>query len=95
MEAEAEASAELSEQMSGDLLANKFQALEATTGADQDLLELKRKMGVLPPEPEPAKAVPMRVQTSPQSGELDETEQAELARALAELDAQEPVRAKQ
>jgi phage shock protein A len=95
MEAEAEASAELSEQMSGDLLANKFQTLEATTGADHELLELKRKMGLLPPEPEPAKVTPMRVQTSPQSGELDETEQAELARALAELDAQEPVRAKQ
>ncbi len=94
MEAEAEASAELSEQISGDLLANKFRELEATTGADQDLLELKRKMGVLPPEPEPAKAVPMRVEATPDTGALDEAEQAELARALAELDAQEPMRAK-
>jgi hypothetical protein len=36
----------------------------------------------------------MRVQTTPETGALDETEQAELARALAELDAQEPMRAK-
>ena len=94
MEANAEASAELSEQMSGDMLANKFRELENTAGADQDLLELKRRMGVLPPEPEPVKAAPVRVETTAQPGELDETEQAELARALAELDAHEPMRAK-
>ena len=94
MEAEAEASAELSEQMTGDMLANKFQQLEATVGADEDLLALKRKMGVLPPEPEPLKAQPVRVEPEPAGAALDETEQAELARALAELDAQAPMRAK-
>jgi phage shock protein A len=94
MEATAEASAELTEQISGDMLANKFRELENTAGADQALLDLKRKMGVLPPEPEPAKAAPVRVETTAQPEELDETEQAELARALAELDAHEPMRAK-
>ena len=94
MEAQAEASAEISEEMTGDVLANKFRELEATTGADEDLLELKRKMGVIPPEPEPAKPAAVRVEPAAPSGELDETEQAELARALAELDAHEPMRAK-
>ncbi len=94
MEAEAEASAELSEQMTGDVLANKFNELEATTGADQDLLDLKRKMGVLPPEPEQPKAPAVRVESTAASAELDEAEQAELAQALAELDTQEPMRAK-
>lgn len=93
MEAEAEATAELAEQTSGDQLANKFRELEATAGANQDLLELKRKMGILPPEPEPSKA-PVRVQTAPSQAELDEAEQAELAKALAELEEHEPVRAK-
>jgi phage shock protein A len=94
MEAEAEASAELTEQMTGDMLANKFRELEATSGADEDLLALKRKMGIVPPEPEPPKAAPVRVENAPASGELDEAEQAELAQALAELDAPEPLRAK-
>jgi phage shock protein A len=94
MEAEAEASAELSEQMTGDVLAKKFQQLEATAGADEDLVALKRKMGVLPPEPEPPKAQPVRVEPEAASAALDEAEQAELARALAELDAQAPMRAK-
>ena len=94
IEAEAEATAELNEQVSGDMLAKKFQNLEATAGADQDLLELKRKMGVLPPEPVPAKAGPVRVETAAAETDLDEAEQAELAKALAELEAHEPMRAK-
>ncbi len=94
MEAEAEASAELSEQMTGDVLANKFRQLEATSGADQELLNLKRKMGVLPPEPEQNKTAAVRVEPAAPSAELDEAEQAELAQALAELDAHEPMRAK-
>src|ERR1700754_1771427 len=52
MEAEAEAHAELNEEATGDTLAHKFRELEVTKGADEDLLALKRKMGVLPPEPE-------------------------------------------
>lgn len=81
MEAEAEAGAELAEQYSGDVLAQRFQNLEATAGADEDLLELKRKMGLAPAAPAPA---PVRVDTAP-----DQAEQDELAAALAELEEEE------
>jgi phage shock protein A len=95
MEAEAEAGAELAEQYSGDVLAQKFQQLEASAGADEDLLELKRKMGVVPPAPPPAQAVPMRVEAgaaaqaaaAAEEVQLSQAEQEELAKALAELDA--------
>lgn len=86
IEAEAEAGAELSEEYTGDVLAQKFQHLEVTTGADEDLLSLKRKMGLLPPEPAPA---PVRVAT-PEAHE-DEAERQELAQALAELEAEQQV----
>lgn len=93
MEAEAEAGAELAEEYTGDVLAHKFGELEATHGADEDLTALKRKMGVLPPEPEPeAEAKPVRVEKAPeveQFENLDPREQEELARALAELEAEE------
>ena len=90
MEAEAEAHAELNEEASGDTLAHKFRELEVTKGADEDLTSLKRKMGLLPPEPEPAKASPVRVeQVAPDSLPLNAAEQDELARALADLDAEE------
>lgn len=95
MEAEAEAGAELAADYSGDVLAHKFQQLESTAGADEDLMALKRKMGVLPPEPPPAPKAPARVDAGVGAeGALDEQEQAELAKALAELDAEEPLRAK-
>ncbi len=93
MEAEAEAGAELAEEYSGDVLANKFQQLEMTAGADEDLTALKRKMGVLPPEPEApaAEEKPVRVeeQASAEFEQLDQAEKDELAQALAELEAQE------
>lgn len=92
MEAEAEAHAELNEEASGDTLAHKFLELEVTKGADEDLTSLKRKMGLLPPEPEPAKAAPVRVkETAAQTSSmpLDAAEQDELARALADLEAEE------
>ena len=91
MEAEAEAHAELNEEASGDTLAHKFRELEVTKGADEDLTALKRKMGLLPPEPEPVKAAPVRVEASAQAASLplDAAEQDELARALADLDAEE------
>jgi len=83
MEAQAEARNELAEEYSGDNLAQRFGELESTAGADEDLLALKRKMGVLPPEPAPA---PVRVdETAP----LDAREEAELTQALAELEAEE------
>ena len=90
MEAEAEAHAELNEEASGDTLAHKFRELEVTKGADEDLTSLKRKMGLLPPEPEPQKASPLRVEhVAADSQPLDAAEQDELARALADLEAEE------
>jgi phage shock protein A len=87
MEAEAEAGAELAEEYTGDVLAHKFQELETTRGAEDDLVALKRKMGVLPPEPEaPQQAV--RVEEKAPA-EFEQAEQEELARALAELEAEE------
>ena len=89
MEAEAEAHGELAEEYSGDVLAQRFGQLEASAGADEDLVALKRKMGVLPPEPEPA---PVRVdasQSNTRADALDAAEEEELARALADLEAEE------
>jgi phage shock protein A len=42
------AAAEVNEELSGDALVKQFQALEVRVDADQQLLELKRKMGLLP-----------------------------------------------
>ena len=39
--------------MSGDFLARQFEALEYKGSSDQQLLELKAKMGILPPGREP------------------------------------------
>jgi phage shock protein A len=90
MEAEAEAHAELNEEATGDTLAHKFRELEVTKGADEDLTALKRKMGLLPPEPEPQKATPLRVEpVAADSLPLNAAEQDELARALADLEAEE------
>ena len=90
MEAEASAQAELNEEYSGDVLAHKFQQLEQTKDAEEDLLSLKRKMKLAPPEPEPPKARVEAVAAAPGSASsLDAAEQQELARALAELEAEE------
>jgi phage shock protein A len=86
MEAQAEAHQELSEEYSGDTLAQKFSELTATAGAEEDLVALKRKMGVLPPEPARA---PMRVDSTAASAPLDAEEEQELARALEELELEE------
>lgn len=48
-ERKAIASAELQEEFEGDSLVKQFEVLEYHGSADQALLELKRKMGVLPP----------------------------------------------
>lgn len=48
LERRALASAELAGELSGDSLMEQFQALEYRGSADQQLLELKRKMGLLP-----------------------------------------------
>jgi phage shock protein A len=86
MEAQAEAQSELAEEYSGDALAQRFGELESTHRADEDLVALKRKMGVLPPEPAPA---PVRVEEAGNSSSLDAAEEAELTQALAELEIEE------
>jgi phage shock protein A len=48
MERQAVAAAELAGELTGDSLARQFDQLEYRGSADQQLLELKRKMGVLP-----------------------------------------------
>lgn len=91
IEAEAEATTELAEQYSGDTLAHRFGELEATAGADEDLLALKRKMGVAPPEPpkEPAPQVRVAATAEAAGSPVTKAEQDELAAALAELEAEE------
>jgi phage shock protein A len=58
IEAEAEAGLELTEGMSGDLLRQKFERLEAGPGVDHALLELKAKMGLAPPPPVAGELMP-------------------------------------
>lgn len=95
-EAKAEAASELSEEYSGDTLASKFAKLEQTAGADDELMALKRKMGVLPPEPPAPKVEPKQVRVdapvapaTPEPAQISQHEQDELAAALAELEAEE------
>jgi phage shock protein A len=89
IEAEAEAAGELAEQYSGDTLAHKFGQLEATQGAEDDLMALKRKMGMLPPEP-PKETAPAQVRVAGgPAAQPSQAEQDELAAALAELEAEE------
>jgi phage shock protein A len=86
LEAEAEASTELAEEYSGDTLANRFGHLEQTAGAEDDLLALKRKMGLAPPAKEPA---PPQVRVAEAPPTAAQADQDELAAALAELEAEE------
>ena len=90
MEAQAEAQAELAEEYTGDQLAQKFGSLEAGVGADEDLVALKRKMGLLPPE---AARPQVRVAEASRAASeaLDAAEEEELARALAEIEAEPPL----
>jgi len=94
LEAEAEATTELAEEASGDTLAARFGKLEITAGAEDDLMALKRKMGVVPPEAPKEVAAPapaqVRVAGQPQAPAASmQAEQDELAAALAELEAEE------
>jgi phage shock protein A len=88
IEAEAEAQADLADEYSGDTLAKKFQSLERTSSADDDLVALKRKMGILPPEAAPSTAPPVqaRVEAPPQ---ITKSEQDELAAALEEMEVEQ------
>ena len=92
IEAEAEAAGEIAEQYSGDTLAHKFGQLEQTAGAEDELVALKRKMGVLPPEaPKDVVTTPqVRVAGAPSDAKpAAKNEQDELAAAIAELEAEE------
>ncbi|MGA3120037.1 MAG: PspA/IM30 family protein [Polyangiaceae bacterium] len=87
IEAEAEAQTDLAEEFSGDSVAKQFQELERTHSSDDDLVALKRKMGMLPPEEAVPNAPPVqaRVETAAPPASSD---QAELAAALEELEAE-------
>ena len=94
MQQEAEASAVQEMAMeSGDVLQHKFNQLEATAGADEELLALKQEMGLAPaPAPEPqAQQVRVEEQAAEEQAfdSLSTEEQDELAAALEELEAQE------
>ena len=94
MEAEAEAAGEIQEEYSGDVLASRFQTLEKTAGAEEDLVALKRKMGLLPAEEvKKEEAAPARVeapaQTQNASTGPSTAEQEELAAALEEMEAEQ------
>jgi phage shock protein A len=92
IEAEAEAESDLAEEYTGDTLSAQFQQLERTRSGDDDLVALKRKMGMLPPEEahEPAAPVQARVE-APVPAERSEKvkDQEELAAALEELEAEQ------
>ena len=91
MEAEAEAASEIQEEYTGDTLASQFSNLEKTAGADEDLLALKRKMGLAPPEAIELPAAPARVEApakGAQAASATPAEQEELAAALEELEAE-------
>ncbi|APR99481.1 PspA/IM30 family protein [Pajaroellobacter abortibovis] len=62
-EAEAEAQAEISEEYAGDSLAARFTKLEKTTGTDDELIALKRKIGLLPPEEESTETKRSRIES--------------------------------
>jgi phage shock protein A len=96
LEAEAEAGAELAEEYTGDVLASKFAQLERTHGTDDDLVALKRKMGMLPPE-EPKAAIPVnaRVEAPAPGASTSDADQAELAAALEEMEAEQQTQQQQ
>jgi phage shock protein A len=84
LEAEAEAQGEIAEEYTGDALATQFQQLERTHSADEDLVALKRKMGILPPEEAPR--APEAVQARVEAPGPAKSEQEEVAAALEELE---------
>ncbi len=95
IEAEAEAQTELANEYTGDTLAHQFTKLENQAGGDDDLVALKRKMGLAPeapPAPEPkqvrvdAPAAPAPPDATPH---ISKEDQDELSAALAELEAEE------
>jgi phage shock protein A len=89
IEAEAEAQGELAEEYTGDTLAAKFQEIESSHGAEEDLVALKRKMGMLPAAEEaPMQPVQARVE-APAAAAGGKSEQDEVAAALEEMEAEQ------
>jgi phage shock protein A len=88
IEAEAEAQTDLAEEYSGDTLATKFTELERNRGGEEDLVALKRKMGMLPPEEVQAPVTPVQARVEA-SATTPPHEQEELAAALEELEAEQ------
>jgi len=84
-EAEAEAATEMNREFQGDMLKERFAKLETEAGADIELLELKKKMGLVPPEPAGTPAT--RVAEVDKPAAVDDM--AELEAALADLKARE------
>jgi phage shock protein A len=89
IEAEAEAQGELADEYSGDSLGTQFRQLETKHGADEDLVALKRKMGMLPPEDATAAARPIQARVEAPPPTAERSEQDELAAALEELDVEQ------
>jgi phage shock protein A len=92
IEAEAEAESDLAEEYTGDTLSSQFQQLEHARSGEDDLLALKRKMGMLPPEEahEPAAPVQARVEAPAPADKSEKVkDQEELAAALEELEAEQ------
>ena len=92
LEAEAEAGEELAEEYTGDVLASQFAKLEKTAGADDELLALKRKMGLVPAEAPaaPKEEVQARVEAVPPSKRAAGASPTdELAAALEEMEAEQ------
>jgi phage shock protein A len=92
IEAEAEAESDLAEEYTGDTLSSQFQQLERGHAADDDLLALKRKMGILPPEEahEAAQPIQARVEAPAPAAKSEQVkDQEELAAALEELEAEQ------
>ena len=90
IEAEAEAESDLAEEYSGDTLSSQFQQLERTSSADDDLVALKRKMGILPPEEAKAPAEPVQARVEAPAPQTQQSkDQEELAAALEELEAEQ------
>jgi len=94
IEAEAEAEGELAEEYRGDSLASQFQQLETKHGADDDLVALKRRMGMLPPEEVKAPQPSVQARVEAPSTSVAKSDQDELAAALEELEAEHPAEEK-
>jgi phage shock protein A len=92
IEAEAEAEGDLAEEYSGDTLTSKFKELEGKHSSDEDLVALKRKMGMLPAEEEKAPAPPVQARVEAPAvatAGAGKSDQDELAAALEELEAEQ------